>query len=240
MSNHGQHGIRKKYKKLIKEEKMKKDIEELGAILQRDKETYAIVPNTPAGMLSAEAMETVAAVVRRYDIPIVKITSGQRLALVGLKEEDLQAVWNDLGMAKGQATALCLHYVQACPGTSVCRFGMRDSLGFATEIEEIYRNLHFPAKLKFGVSGCPMCCAESYLRDIGIFGKKKGWTVVVGGNAGGRPRIGDVLAVDLDREACHKLVEKVLAFYRDNARKKERMARFVARVGIEAVREAVL
>jgi len=219
---------------------MKKDIEELGAIIQRDRETYAIVPSTPAGILTPEIMERVAAVVKKYDIPIVKITSGQRLALVGLKEEDIKSAWADLDMKVGQATALCLHYVQACPGTAVCRFGMRDSLGFGLEIEEVYSHFKFPAKLKFGVSGCPMCCAESYLRDIGIFGKKKGWTVIVGGNAGGRPRIGDVMAADLSREECLALVEKILVYYKDNARKKERMARFVDRVGIDAVREAVL
>lgn len=211
-----------------------------GAILQRDKTTYAIVPRTPVGLISADVLETIARVVRKYGIPIVKITSGQRLALVGLKEADLPRVWADLGMDIGRAIELCLHYVQACPGNSVCRFGVQDSLGLGMELEEMFSGRELPAKLKIGVSGCPMCCAESYLRDVGIIGRAKGWTVTFGGNAGGRPRVADVLAVDLDRDAAIALVRRCVDYYREKGKKKERAARFVERVGIEAVKAAVL
>ena len=216
------------------------DMEPEGAILQRDKKTYAIVPKTPMGMVNAEILEAIARVVRKYNIPIVKITSGQRLALVGLEKEQIEPVWQDLGIGIGHATALCLHYVQACPGNCVCKFGVDDSLGFGTELDERLTGMGFPAKLKVGVSGCPMCCAESYLRDVGFFAKTKGWTVVVGGNAGGRPRIGDVLAVDLPREEAIALGMKFLNFYREQGHARERTARFVQRLGIEAVKAAMV
>lgn len=211
-----------------------------GAILQRDKKTYAIVPRTPAGLLNADLLEKVAAVARKYEVPIIKITSGQRLALVGLEEEQVEPVWNELGTGVGRAVELCLHYVQACPGNSVCKFGVGDSLGLGLEIEELYEGDNFPAKLKFGVSGCPFCCAESYLRDIGVFAKQKGWTLIVGGNSGGRPRIGDVLVQDVSREEVIRLSGRFLEYYKEQGRKKERASRFVERVGIEAVKEAVL
>lgn len=211
-----------------------------GAILQRDKKTFAIVPKTPVGMINADILEAVAKVVRKYKIPIVKITSGQRLALVGLERDQVEPAWKDLGIGIGQATALCMHYVQACPGNSVCKFGVDDSLGMGTELENILTGISFPAKVKLGVSGCPMCCAESYLRDVGLFAKSKGWTLVVGGNAGGRPRIGDVLATDVPRAEAIALCLKFLQYYKAQGHPRERTARFVQRLGIETVKVAVL
>ncbi|MBT8351541.1 MAG: NAD(P)/FAD-dependent oxidoreductase, partial [Deltaproteobacteria bacterium] len=126
-----------------------------GAILQRDKETYALVPRSPVGLVKPEELENIVNVVRKYDIPIIKITSGQRFALVGIKENDVENIWKDLGMDIGKATELCLHYVQACPGTAVCKFGVQDSLGLGMEIEEFFAGMDLPAKVKVGVSGCP-------------------------------------------------------------------------------------
>jgi len=216
------------------------ETEPQGAILQRDKETYAIVPSTPTGLLNPEILEKVAGVARKYKVQIIKITSGQRLVLVGLRKEDVNSPWHDLGLDIGRATELCLHYVQACPGNSVCKFGINDSLGLGMELEEMFTGLDMAAKVKMGVSGCPMCCAESYVRDVGAFAKNKGWTVTVGGNAGARPRVGDVLAADVSREEVIRLTKAFLEYYNSNAKKKERTCRFVERVGIEAVKEALL
>ena len=211
-----------------------------GAILQRDKKTYAIVPRTPVGMVTPEVLETIARVVKKYEIPVMKITSGQRMALVGLKEEDVAGAWKDLGLDVGRATELCVHYAQACPGTAVCRFGVQDSLGMGLELEKLFTGMELPAKVKFGVSGCPMCCGESYVRDVGLLGKKKGWTLIFGGNSGGRPRIGDVVAEDLGKEEAVDLVKRCLEYYAANGKKKERTARFIERTGIDALKEAVL
>jgi len=211
-----------------------------GAILQRDKETYAIVPRTPVGLVKPEDLENIVKVVRKYEIPIIKITSGQRFALVGIKKADVDDIWQALGMDVGKATELCLHYVQACPGTAVCKYGVQDSLGLGMEIEECFSRTDLPAKGKIGVSGCPFCCAESYVRDIGLFGTKKGWSFIIGGSSARRPRIGDLVAENLSKEEVIELIKKSLAYYRDNGKKRERMARFVDRVGIEKVKEAIL
>ena len=211
-----------------------------GAILQRDKKTYAIVPRTPVGLVSPEILEAISSVVRKYNIPITKITSGQRLALVGIKHEDLDQIWQDLKMEVGAAVELCVHYVQACPGTEVCKFGVRDSLGLGLELEKLYVGMDLPAKVKIGVSGCPFCCAESYVRDIGLIGKNKGWIVTFGGNSGGRPRIGDVIAKDVDDAEAIALVKRCLEYYRDNVEKKLRTARFVEKIGIETIKQAIL
>ncbi len=211
-----------------------------GAILQRDKETYAIVPRTPLGLVTPGDLEAIVNVVKKYEIPIVKITSGQRMALVGIKEEDVEPAWKDLGIDVGRATELCVHYAQACPGTAVCSFGVQDSLGMGLELEKMFEGMGLPAKLKFGVSGCPLCCAESYVRDVGVLGKKKGWTVIFGGNSGMKPRIGDVIAEDLSKEDTIELIKKCLNYYSENGKKKERASKFMDRIGVDAFKEAVL
>jgi NAD(P)H-nitrite reductase large subunit len=216
------------------------DVTPHNAILQRDKQTYAIVPRIPGGLIHRDHLRAIASVVEKYDIPIVKITSGQRLALVGLTKEQLADVYTELGMEPGKATELCLHYVQACPGTEVCTFGVRDSLGFGIRLENILADQALPAKLKIGISGCQFCCAESFVRDIGMVGKKNGWTVVIGGHSGNRPRVGDIVGTDLSDEQAVRIATKFLEYYLANARKKERTSRFVERVGIEEVKKQLL
>jgi len=211
-----------------------------GAILQRDRKTYAIVPRTPVGLISSEVLGAISSVIRKYNIPITKITSGQRLALIGMQREEVDQIWHDLKMQVGPAVELCVHYVQACPGTEVCKFGVRDSLGLGLELEKLYVGMDLPAKVKIGVSGCPFCCAESYVRDIGLIGKKKGWIISFGGNSGGRPRIGDVIAENVSDAEAVGLVRRCLEYYRDNATKKIRTARFVEKIGIETIKKFLL
>ena len=109
-----------------------------GSILQRDKETYAIVPRTPAGVLTPEILEKLIEAIRKFDIPLTKITSGHRLALVGIKPDDVEKVWETLGTGVGRATELCLHYVQACPGNQVCSLGVQDSLGIRITMDRCH------------------------------------------------------------------------------------------------------
>jgi NAD(P)H-nitrite reductase large subunit len=213
-----------------------------GAILQRDKETYAIVPRMPMGVLTPEILEKLAKVARKYNVRIIKITSGQRIALEGIKPQDVNNAWNDLELEVGPAEGLCVHYVQACPGTETCKFGQGDSLGLAAKIEKMYvgKKDFIPAKTKFGISGCKLNCAESFVRDMGAFAAPDGWTVVVGGNSGGRPRIGNVIAEKLSEEETIELMKKILDYYARNAKQRERLPRFVERIGAEEFKKAVL
>ncbi len=219
---------------------MKENEKPKGAILQRDKKTYAIVPRIPGGLVKLENFKEIVNVVEKYNIPIIKITSGHRLALVGMTGEVVKDIWQDLKMDVGKATELCLHYVQACPGNVVCKYGVQDSLGLGIEIEEFFLGMELPAKVKIGVSGCPFCCGESFVRDIGILGKKKGWTVIVGGNSARRPRIGDIIAEDISKEEVIDLTKRCLEYYYANGRKKERTARFIERIGIDEFKKAIL
>jgi len=218
---------------------MEKNEHPSGAILQRDKETYAVVPRIPGGLAKLENLKEIVGVVEKYNIPIIKITSGHRLALVGMTGEAVNDIWQDLKMDMGKATELCLHYVQACPGNAVCKYGVQDSLGLAIEIEEFFLGMDLPAKVKIGVSGCPFCCGESFVRDIGILGKKNGWTLIFGGNSARRPRIGDVIAQDLSKEEVTSLAKRCLEFYASNGKKKERTARFIERISIDEFNKSI-
>jgi len=213
-----------------------------GAILQRDKQTYAIVPRIPMGVLTPEILEALAKVSRKYNVRIIKITSGQRIALVGLQPGDVEKAWDDLAMEIGPAEGLCVHYVQACPGTVTCKFGQGNSLGLAAKIEQGYVGKQdvIPAKTKIGVSGCKLCCAESFLRDVGAIAEPGGWKILVGGNSGGRPRIADVITANLADDQALALIEKCLDYYARNSKPRERMPRFVERVGIEEFKKGVL
>ena len=211
-----------------------------GATLQRDGKTYAVSTRTPGGLVTPEHLERVAAISRRYSIPLLKITSGQRIALVGVQESQLEGVFRDLGADADRTGGPCLHFVQACLGTETCRFGNQDSLGLARQVEAQFREKMYPVKLKIGVSGCPRSCGESHTRDVGILGTARGWTVIFGGNGGTRPRLGDVIARNLSTEEALDLVERLLEYYRGHANRGERTARFMERVGMETLKAELL
>ncbi len=210
-----------------------------GGVLQLDKETYAIFPRIPVGLITAENLEKLTLVIKKYRVPAVKIVSGQRIALIGIKGENVEDIWRELAMEPGKPTKFCVAYVQACPGTDVCSLGVQDSLGLGIELEKLFFGMDLPAKVKIGVSGCPMTCGASFVRDIGVQGKKNGWTFIFGGNSGGHPRIGDVLAEDLTTDRVLELAKKSLEYYKANAKKRERTARFIERTGIEAMKTAL-
>jgi len=208
-----------------------------GAKLQKDGKTYAIQTRIPAGMITPDALETFARVARTYHIPLVKLTSGQRILLVGVKEEDIPAVRRELGDLGMASITPGVRYVQSCPGSAFCKNGTQDSLGLAKKISDLYAGQEFPAKIKIGISGCPRCCGESKVRDIGIMGSAKGWTVFFGGHSAFHVREGDEVASGLSSEEAQALVGRLLAYFKAHAKPKERTARFIERVGNEWMKE---
>lgn len=210
-------------------------------ILQKDKETVALIPEIKFGLMTPDDLEKIATVSRKYQIPVIKITSAQRIALVGVKQQDVENIWNELGMEPGHGLGTGLNYIKSCPGETVCRLGQRDSLGMSERIYDAVKPLGIESKIKFGISGCPLACGEGIIRDIGIFGRKAtGWTVQIGGNSGLNARLGEVLAKDLDDDQLVELVVKLMTYYKENMKPKERMYRFVPRMGgIDAIKQAL-
>ena len=211
-----------------------------GALLQRDGITYAVTTRIPAGIVTPEQLETIASVGRKYHVPILKITSGQRILLAGLEPEDVQRVIADLGPLAKPETAPCVKFVQACLGTDMCKYGKQDSIGLARAIDHQFKDQTFPAKIKIGVSGCPRCCSESHTRDIGIVATPNGWTVFFGGNAGTRPRFGDLIARDITADEALDCAQRLAGYYKSHAKPHERTARFMERIGSESLRSELL
>ncbi len=210
-----------------------------GVIIQRDKETYAVAPHIPCGVVSPDTLRRIADVAEKYNCAALKITSAARIAIVGLREEDIDNVWADLEMEAGHAAGLCVRSIKACPGTTFCKRGIRDSLSLGMQLDTKYHGLELPGKLKMGVSGCPNQCAETGFKDIGLFGTAKGWKFLVGGCGGSRPRIADLLAEGLDDNQAMELIDKVIDYFKANAKPKERLARLVDRLGLDELKQAV-
>lgn len=201
--------------------------------------TYTVLPGTKMGIVSIDFLETLFRVARKYNIPLVKITSAQRLAFCGFSQNSIEKIWQDMGLENIPQKPTGIHYIQACPGSTWCKYGCQDSLALGDKIKNAFMELSLPAKTKIGVSGCSMNCCESYVRDVGVFGKKTGWTLIFGGNGGGLPRIGDIISEGLTDDQVIALAGKCLRYYKEHARKKERTARFMERRPLEMFKEAI-
>lgn len=212
---------------------LKKDILEQGAIVQRDRETYAIAPHLPGGITNTAVLRKLADIGDKYGCQLVKVTSAQRIALVGLKEEDLENIWSDLGMEKGAAIGFCVRSVKICPGMDFCKRAKQDSVGVGLELDKKYHGYALPNKFKIGVSGCPNCCAESAVKDIGIVGTATGFKVMVGGNAGGQPRIADTICEGKNREEVLAIVDSIVDLYKNAANRGQRLSKFIDKIGLE-------
>lgn len=218
---------------------MTKDILEKGAIVQRDRETFAIAPHIPGGIISPADLRRIADVAEKYNAKALKITSAQRIALVGIGPEDIDSAWNDLGMKRGAAIGLCVRSVKICPGTTFCKRGQQDSVGVGLKLDEIYHGMQLPWKFKMGVSGCANSCAEPAVKDIGLIGTPKGWRLLVGGSSGIKPRLGQMLAENLSDEEALRLIDKVINYYKDHA-KKQRLGEFIDEISFERFKQEVL
>ncbi|MFZ5641303.1 MAG: DUF1858 domain-containing protein [Bacillota bacterium] len=210
-----------------------------GAVLQRDKKSYAIVPHVPGGIMSAAILRKIADVAEKYGAAAIKATSAQRLAIVGLQHEDVEKAWSDLGMDPAHAVGLCMRSVKICPGTTFCKRGQQDAVGLGLELDKKYHGMELPSKFKMAVSGCQNSCSEPAVRDIGIMGTPKGYVVMVGGNAGLKPRLGDRIASQMEPDQVTELVEKIINWYKENGKRNERIGELIDRVGLDTFKKGL-
>ncbi|HXC30260.1 MAG TPA: nitrite reductase large subunit NirB [Stellaceae bacterium] len=216
--------------------------ERVHANIQKDG-TFSVVPRMWGGLTNPRELRAIADVAEKYAIPTVKITGGQRIDLLGVKKEQLPSVWgelNEAGLVSGHAYGKALRTVKTCVGSEWCRFGTQDSTGLGVKIEQMCWGSWTPHKVKLAVSGCPRNCAEATIKDLGVVCVEAGYDIVVGGNGGIEVRVTDHL-VRVSTEA--EVLEYVGAFmqiYREEARYLERTAPWVARMGIDYVRERIV
>jgi nitrite reductase (NADH) large subunit len=206
--------------------------------------TYSVVPRIPGGEITPAKLLVIAQVALKYNL-YTKITGGQRIDLFGAHLSDLPSIWEELiaaGFESGHAYGKALRTVKSCVGSTWCRFGLHDSVSFAIQIEERYRGLRAPHKIKSAVSGCIRECAEAQSKDFGIIATEKGWNLYVGGNGGSKPQHAVLLAADLDSATCIRYIDRFLMFYIKTADPLTRTATWLNKLdgGITYLRNVVV
>ncbi|MCM2450667.1 nitrite reductase large subunit NirB [Agrobacterium vitis] len=216
--------------------------ERVHANIQKDG-TYSVVPRMWGGVTNAAELRAIADVVDKFDIPMVKVTGGQRIDLLGIEKEDLPAVWADLGKAgfvSGQAYAKGLRTVKTCVGSDWCRFGTQDSTGFGIKLEKFMWGSWTPAKLKLAVSGCPRNCAEATCKDIGVICVDSGYEIHFAGAAGLDIKGTDVLGLVKTEEEALEHIVALTQMYREQGRYLERIYKWAKRIGHDEVRRQIM
>jgi nitrite reductase (NADH) large subunit len=206
--------------------------------------TYSVVPRMPGGEVTADGLIAVGMVAKKYGL-YTKITGGQRVDLFGARVEQLPSIWEELiaaGFETGHAYGKSLRTVKSCVGSTWCRYGVGDSVGLAIELENRYKGLRSPHKIKFGVSGCTRECAEAQGKDVGVIATDKGWNLYVCGNGGMKPRHAELIASDLDKDTLVRYIDRFLMFYSRTADRLQRTSvwRDNLEGGLEYLKQVVI
>ncbi len=216
--------------------------ERVHANIQKDG-TYSVVPRMWGGLTTPAELRAIADAADKFQIPTVKVTGGQRIDLLGVRKEQLPAVWADLnqaGLVSGHAYGKALRTVKTCVGSEWCRFGTQDSTGLGVKLEKMCWGSWTPHKVKLAVSGCPRNCAEATIKDVGVVCVEAGYDIVVGGNGGIEVRVTDALTRVATEAEVLEHVGAFLQLYREEARYLERTAPWIGRVGIDYVRRRIV
>ncbi|MCF2939966.1 nitrite reductase large subunit NirB [Paenibacillus alkaliterrae] len=208
------------------------------ANIQKDG-TYSVVPRIYGGVTTPQDLKKIAEVAVKYEVPLVKITGGQRIDLLGVKKEDLPSMWSDLDMPSGYAYGKTLRTVKTCVGSTFCRFGTQDSISMGIEMEKRFERLSTPAKVKMAVSGCPRNCAEATIKDFGVVAIDGGWELYAGGNGGTKVRACDLLGKVKTEEEVLEWTGAYLQYYRETGKYNERTAEWLERVGLDNIKAAL-
>jgi len=203
--------------------------------------TFSVIPEMAGGVCTPAQLQRIADVAVKYDVPLVKVTGGQRIDLVGIPKDKLPDVWRELDMPAGWAWGKSYRTCKSCIGDDYCRFGLGDSMGLAQKIETRFRGIDSPGKLKLATAGCPRNCSEALIKDVGAVAIGDGkWEIYVGGAGGSHVRKGDLLCTVGSEDEVLQISGRFMQWYRENAKYKERTYTFIERVGIERVRAVVV
>lgn len=202
------------------------------------KRTYGITPHIPGGFITPENLEKIAKVAKKYN-GVLKLTSGQRILITNLKEEDLKAIWEELDMEPAVKEQNSVKNVEICPA-GFCKRSKYNTIGIGMKLSKKYQWRPMPCRTKIGVAGCRNACGGVYSKDVGVIADVKGFRVVAGGSAGFNPRIADVIALDLEEKEALILVDSIFEYYKENATPGEKLGFFIDRIEIDNFKNQVL
>lgn len=202
------------------------------------KRTYAITPDIPGGFVSADTLEKIAKVSKKYN-GVIKITSGQRILITNLKEEDLPQIWQELGMEPAVVAANSVKNVEICPA-GFCKRSKHNTIGIGMKLIKKYSKKDMPCRTKIGVAGCRNSCGSVYAKDVGVIADVTGLMVVAGGSAGFNPRIADIIAKDLNEKQALIVIDSIFEYYKENAELGEKLGFMIDRISIEKFRKDII
>jgi nitrite reductase (NADH) large subunit len=209
------------------------------ANIQKDG-TFSVVPRMWGGITSPGELRRIADVAEKYQVPMVKVTGGQRIDLLGVKKADLPAMWADLGMPSGHAYGKSIRTVKTCVGSEFCRFGTQNSTQMGIDLEKMLYGMWSPHKVKLAVSGCPRNCAEAGIKDVGVIGVDSGWEIYIAGNGGIKTEVAQFLCKVAGADEVKEVSGAFLQLYREEARYLDRTVHWVQRVGLDYVKQKVV
>ncbi|BDD93135.1 nitrite reductase large subunit [Pandoraea sp. NE5] len=213
--------------------------ERVHANIQKDN-TFSVIPQMKGGVTNPSELRRIADVADKYQIPMVKVTGGQRIDLLGVKKEDLVSVWRDLGMPSGHAYGKSIRTVKTCVGSEFCRFGTQNSTQMGIDLETMLANMWSPHKVKLAVSGCPRNCAEAGIKDVGVIAVDSGWELYVGGNGGIKTEVAQFLVKVKTADEVKEYTGAFLQLYREEAYYLDRTVHYLDRVGLDYVKQRVV
>lgn len=211
---------------------MPENIPKKGAVVQKDMKTYAIIPYIPCGFITPDNLKKIADLAEKYNAKTLKLTSAQRIAIIGIREEDIDRIWADLEMNPGGFIGSKVRPVKLCPGNQHCKKGLQDTIELSMKIDSKFMGREMPKKIKIGVSGCVNSCSEPLVKDIGIIGTVKGWKLFVGGSGGRVPMIASEFDKNLSDDEVLELIERILDYYGTNSPEK-RLGLFIRKIGFK-------
>ena len=209
------------------------------ANIQKDG-TFSVIPQMKGGVTNASELRRIADVADKYAVPMLKVTGGQRIDLLGIKKEDLVDVWKDLGMPSGHAYGKSIRTVKTCVGSEFCRFGTQNSTQMGIDLETMLANMWSPHKVKLAVSGCPRNCAESGIKDVGIIAVDSGWEIHIGGNGGIKTEVAKFLVKVKTSDEVRQYSGAFLQLYCEEAYYLDRTVHYIERVGMDYIRRRVV
>jgi len=211
------------------------------AVLQKvrnGKRTYGVTPHIPGGFITSKQLIKIAEVAQKYK-GILKMTSGQRIAILGLDADDVAKVWEELGMEPAVKSLNSVKNVHMCPA-AFCKRAKQNSLQIGMILDKRYHGMQMPCRTKIGVAGCKNACTSVYSRDLGVIGHIDGYMIVAGGSGGFTPRVADIIADNLTQDQVFTLVDTIITYYKANGNMGEKLGDFILRIGLVKFKSDIL
>ena len=208
--------------------------------MDKKEQLFSLTPHMPGGMTTPAQLKKIAEVAENHNAQALKVTAAQKISILGLNKESLAKAREALAIKEEKFIANSVKSIQVCRGREYCRFGMQNALEMGLALDKLYYGMELPARLSIGVSGCGNSCAESWVKDIGLLGKKNGYQIVIGGNAGKKPRIAKTLFRSKPTEEVLKTIADLIFLYKNAAQENERFAKFIDRATLSQIKHYLL